>query len=63
MKAKHIKVGTKIVPKKTYKAKYNKPDVSTIDSISLLGTIHLDNDVFGYTPDYLCLNYKLYKGI
>ena len=63
MKAKHIKVGTKIVPKKTYKAQYNKPDVSTIVSISLSGVIQLDNDVFTYTPDYLCLNYKLYKGI
>lgn len=32
MKLKHIKVGIKVVPKKAYKARYNKPDVSTIES-------------------------------
>ena len=59
MKLKNIKVGVKVVPKKAYKARYNKPDVSTIDLYSDL--ITLDNDASSYTPDYFCKNYKLYK--
>lgn len=59
MKLKNIKVGTKVVPKKAYKARYNKPDVSTIDLYSDL--ITLDNDASSFTPDYFCENYKLYK--
>lgn len=59
MKLKNIQVGTKVVPKKVYKARYNKPDVSTIESYSNL--IILDNDTSSYTPDYFCENYKLYK--
>ena len=59
MKLKDIKVGTKVVPKKAYKAQYNKPAVSTIDFYSNL--ITLDNDATSYTPDYFCKNYKLYK--
>ena len=59
MKLKNIKVGTKVVPKKAYKAQYNKPDVSTIDFYS--NVIRLDNDASSYTPDYFCKNYKLYK--
>lgn len=59
MKLKNIKVGTKVVPKKAYKAQYDKPDVSTIASYS--NTITLDNDDSRYTPDYFCENYKLYK--
>ena len=59
MKLKNIKVGIKVVPKKAYKARYNKPDVSTIESYSNL--ITLDNDISRYTPDYFCKNYKLYK--
>ena len=59
MKLKHIKVGTKVVPKKAYKAQYNKPDVSTIESYSHV--ITLDNDASSYSPDYFCENYKLYK--
>ena len=59
MKLKNIKVGTKVVPKKAYKARYNQPDVSTIASYSNL--ITLDNDDSSYTPGYFCENYKLYK--
>ena len=59
MKLEDIKVGTKVVPKKAYKAQYDKPDVSTIASYSNL--ITLDNDDSSYTPDYFCENYKLYK--
>ena len=59
MKLKNIKVGTKVVPKKAYKAQYGKPDVSTIASYSNL--ITLDNDDSSYTPSYFCENYKLYK--
>lgn len=61
MKLKNIKVGTKVVPKKAYKAQYNKPDVSTIKSYDNL--VCLDNEAgMVYTPDYFCENYKLYKG-
>lgn len=60
MKLKNIKVGTKVVPKKAYKAQYNKPDVSTIASYSN-GLVGLDNEYDVYTPDYFCENYKLYK--
>lgn len=59
MKLKNIKVGPKVVPKKAYKAHYNKPDVSTIELCFNL--ITLDNDATGYTPDYFCENYKLHK--
>ena len=59
MKLKNIKVGVKVVPKKAYKARYNKPDVSTIDLYSDL--ITLDNDAPSFTPDYFCENYKLHK--
>lgn len=59
MKLKNIKVGVKVVPKKAYKAQYDKPDVSTIESYS--SVITLDNDASSYTPDYFCENYKLYK--
>ena len=60
MKLKHIKVGTKVVPKKVYKAQYNKPDVSTIEYYAN-GIVHLDNEFGVYTSDYFCENYKLYK--
>lgn len=60
MKLKNIKVGAKVVPKKAYKAQYNKPDVSTIESFGKY--VHLDNVLGTYTPDYFCENYKLYKG-
>lgn len=60
MKIKNIKVGTKVVPKKAYKAQYNKPDVSTIESYSN-GIVRLDNESGVYTSDYFCENYKLYK--
>ena len=60
MKLKNIKVGTKVVPKKAYKAQYNKPDVSIIESYSN-GMIQLKNEFGSYTPDYFCENYKLYK--
>ena len=60
MKLKNIKVGTKVVPKKAYKARYNKPDVSTIDLYSN-GTVKLANEFGVYTSDYFCENYKLYK--
>ena len=59
MKLKHIKVGTKVVPKKAYKAQYNKPDVSTIELY--YNVITLDNDASSYSPDYFCENYKLHK--
>ena len=59
MKLKDIKVGTKVVPNKAYKAQYKKPDVSTIELYSNL--ITLDNDATSYTPDYFCENYKLHK--
>ena len=59
MKLKNIKVGAKVVPKKAYKARYNKPDVSTIELYS--NVITLDNDATNYTPDYFCENYKLHK--
>ena len=59
MKLKHIKVGTKVVPKKAYKAQYNKPDVSTIELYD--NVITLDNDASSYSPDYFCENYKLHK--
>lgn len=60
MKLKNIKVGTKVVPKKAYKAQYNKPDVSTIESYT--NSVCLDNESGdAYTPDYFCENYKLYK--
>lgn len=59
MKLEDIKVGIKVVPKKAYKAQYNKPDVSTIELYSNL--ITLDNDATSYTPDYFCENYKLHK--
>lgn len=59
MKAKHIKVGLKVKPKKAYAAQYKKPPVSTIESISS-GLITLDNEGGGsYTRDYFCENYKL----
>lgn len=60
MKLKNIKVGTKVVPKKAYKAQYNKPAVSTIESYDK-GLVQLYNEVGRYTPDYFCENYKLYK--
>lgn len=60
MKLKNIKVGTKVVPKKAYKAQYNKPAVSTIAAYSN-GLVMLDNESGVYTPDYFCANYKLYK--
>lgn len=60
MKLKNIKVGTKVVPKKAYKAYYSKPDVSTIESYSN-GMVCLDNERGMYTNDYFCENYKLYK--
>lgn len=60
MKLKNIKVGTKVVPKKAYKAQYNKPDVSTIESYDD-GWVYLDNESGMYTSDYFCENYKLYK--
>ena len=60
MKLKNIKVGTKVVPKKAYKARYNKPDVSTIESYSN-GLVLLANESGSYTPDYFCENYKLHK--
>ena len=60
MKLKNIRVGIKVVPKKAYKAQYNKPDVSTIESYDN-GRVYLDNDISSYTPDYFCENYKLYK--
>ena len=60
MKLKNIKVGTKVVPKKAYKAQYNKPDVSTVKSYSN-GIVSLDNESGVYTSDYFCENYKLYK--
>lgn len=60
MKLKNIKVGVKVVPKKAYKARYNKPDVSTIEFYSN-GRVQLDNEIGVYTPDYFCENYKLYK--
>ena len=60
MKLKNIKVGTKVVPKKAYKAQYNKPDVSTIESYSN-GIVSLTNEFGCYTPNYFCENYKLYK--
>lgn len=60
MKAKHIKVGLKVKPKKAYAEKYKKPPVSTIESISSGGLITLDNEGGGsYTRDYFCVNYKL----
>ena len=59
MKLKHIKVGTKVVPKKAYKAQYNKPDVRTIELYD--NVITLDNDASSYSPDYFCENYKLHK--
>lgn len=60
MKLKNIKVGTKVVPKKAYKVKYNKPDVSTIASYAN-GRVCLDTEWGAYTNDYFCENYKLYK--
>ena len=61
MKLKNIKVGTKVVPKKAYKAQYNKPAVSTIVFYSN-DRVRLDNEAGTvYTPDYFCENYKLYK--
>lgn len=60
MKLKNIKVDTKVVPKKAYKAQYNKPDVSTIEFYSN-GIVRLDNESGVYTSDYFCENYKLYK--
>ena len=60
MKREDIKVGTKVVPKKAYKAQYSKPDVSTIEYYSD-GIIQLNNESGDYTPDYFCENYKLYK--
>lgn len=60
MKLKNIKVGTKVQPKKAYKAQYDKPAVSTIQSYSN-GFVALDNEWDVYTSDYFCENYKLYK--
>ena len=60
MKLKNIKIGTKVVPKKAYKAQYNKPNVSTITHY-FDGRIRLDNDNSSFTSDYFCENYKLYK--
>lgn len=60
MKLKNIKIGTKVVPKKAYKAQYNKPDVSIIRDYSN-GKVRLVNEIGFYTDDYFCENYKLYK--
>lgn len=59
MKAKHIKVGLKVKPKKAYTAKYGKPPTSTIERISSFGIISLDNEVGVYSTEYFCENYKL----
>ena len=59
MKAKHIKVGLKVKPKKAYAAQYGKPPISTIESINSVGIITLENEFGGYTTEYFCENYKL----
>ena len=59
MKAKHIKVGLKVRPKKAYAAQYSKPAVSTIKHVNSVGVITLDNEFGVYTSEYFCDNYKL----
>lgn len=59
MKAKHIKVGLKVKPKKAYAVKYSKPPVSIITRIDSSGIITLNNEMGCYSTEYFCENYKL----